>query len=340
MSGAPGQEPAHEAVSAAVFGPSSVVRGLAPELESLPGPVTARLYDRLTNEDIERVRTRLTKDHQLVWEQATQEERKRLMLGLGLLYSVDGFAERTGLVGAHPPAAVHSMARGMITEIGGSYYYADLVIAARAATGRPIPAGAACLDFSCSSGRVVRALAAAYPEVNWCGCDPNSGAIEWARDHITGADFLVSSINPPLPYAPGSFELVFAISVWSHYSPAAARRWLDEMHRIVTPGGHLLLTAHGVNSCVWFTDNPDHAIKERLGSDWIARTGTRLVGDGHCFWDVFGDEGDWGVVDADWGLAFFTPEWLLASATPAWSVCEYRIGRAGGNQDVYLLERR
>ena len=55
------------------------------------------------------------------------------------------------------------------------------------------------LDFSCSSGRVVRPLAAALPEIVWRGCDPNADAIEWARAHVPGVDFFVSDTKPPLP---------------------------------------------------------------------------------------------------------------------------------------------
>ena len=44
------------------------------------------------------------------------------------------------------------------------------------------------LDFGCSSGRVVRALAAAWPEAEWHGCDPNADAIAWAREHLPGID--------------------------------------------------------------------------------------------------------------------------------------------------------
>jgi hypothetical protein len=100
------------------------------------------------------------------------------------------------------------------------------------------------------------------------------------------------------------------------------------------------MTTHGLHSCGWFTQYRDPAIEAKLGGSWITDTVARLQHQGHCFWDVFGKRGDWGVVDSDWGLAFFTPEWLLEHVTPAWTVGEYRIGRALGNQDLYVLERR
>jgi hypothetical protein len=127
--------------------------------------------------------------------------------------------------------------------------------------------------------------------------------------------------------------------VWSHYSARAGLVWLDEMRRLVRPGGHVILSTHGLNSCRWFSHARDLDIDARLGDGWIASTVTRLQCDGHCFWSVFGPEGDMGVVDDDWGLAFFTPEWLAENITPGWSLAMYRIGRADGNQDVYALER-
>jgi SAM-dependent methyltransferase len=231
------------------------------------------------------------------------------------------------------------MTRGWVSEIGGSYYFADLVLDALQASGGQLTEGAHALDFSCSSGRVVRTLAAARPDVQWHGCDPNRGAIAWAAENLPGIAFFVSDTSPPLPFTDGFFELAFAISVWSHYSAAAALRWLEEMYRVIRPGGHLLLTTHGLHACTWFSRHRDAGFDGKFGRSWITETAARLEQNGHCFWEVFGKKGDWGVVDRDWGLAFFTPEWLLANVTPAWSVRSYRIGRAHDNQDVYLLER-
>jgi SAM-dependent methyltransferase len=285
------------------------------------------------------VREQLREEHRAAWEQGSDDDRKRLALALGLLYGIPGVAERTGLVSAIPPGTVHSMTRGMDSETGGAYFLADMVAGALEAISRPLPAGAAALDFSCSSGRVVRPMAAVRPDVQWHGCDPNREAIEWAQAHVPGVKFFVSHTLPPLPFDDGALQLAFAISVWSHFNAASALLWLEEMHRVIAPGGHLLLTTHGLNSCVWFGHYRDAWIEARLGPGWIDETARRLQNDGHCFWNVFGTQGDWGVVDDNWGLAFFTPEWLTAYLTPTWSLRVYRIGRAQGNQDMYLLER-
>ncbi len=303
--------------------------------------MTDVLFAKLTADQVAAVQHQLRDGHRGWWEQASPNGRKALTLAFALEYGVPGVSERTGLSPVKPPQSVHSMVHGLVTETGGSYFLADMVMEMLLGIARPLAPGAEALDFSCSSARVVRPLAAALPEVRWRGCDPNADAITWAAEHLAGIDFFVSGIKPPLPLTDGQLSFAFAISVWSHYSASAAIRWLDEMARVIRPRGHLLLTAHGLNSCSWFSFAREAAIdiEAKLGPDWILQTVRRLDQDGHCFWDVFGTTGDWGVVDPEWGLAFFTPEWLLANVTPTWSVQVYRIGRANGNQDVYLLER-
>jgi SAM-dependent methyltransferase len=180
---------------------------------------------------------------------------------------------------------------------------------------------------------VVRALAATWPQAEWHGCDPNAGAIAWAQEHLPGISFLCSTQEPPLPYDDAYFDWVCAISIWSHYGEQAAVAWLEEMHRIVRPGGQLVLTTHGLHSIAHYaaTGERTPAQLERI-RDAMYRTG---------FWfaDEFGAKGDWGVKHPQWGTAFFTPEWLLARVTPRWVVESFDVGANAGNQDVYVLRR-
>ena len=123
-----------------------------------------------------------------------------------------------------PSAGVHSMAHGAAAA-GGSTYYADLVADSLAASGLRARAGHGGLDFGCSSGRVVRVLAAAFPELDWHGCDPIPDAIEWARANLPG---VALRAQPRVPAAArtttGSSTLAFAISIWSHFARGRGAR--------------------------------------------------------------------------------------------------------------------
>jgi SAM-dependent methyltransferase len=224
------------------------------------------------------------------------------------------------------------MSRGVLTAAGG-LYEADMVIDALASAGGDIGQVRAALDFGCSSGRVLRSLTAAYPGVDWHGCDPNGPAIEWAGANLPGASFFVSGDVPPLPLANGSLDLAYAISIWSHFEPSRGLQWFEEMRRLIRPGGHLVMTTHGLTSV-------DHYLKGgQRSAEQSAEIETSLYRRGVWYRDEFGRQGDWGVVDPAWGTAFLSPEWVLAQLCPRWRVLEFAPGRNQENQDVYVLQR-
>ncbi|MEA2298774.1 MAG: hypothetical protein QOF77_1710 [Solirubrobacteraceae bacterium] len=295
-------------------------------------PVSERLFERLGDEDLAAVEAALDPDERWLWDAWPPERRRVLTLAYGVHHGVPGVLERTGLSATMPPEEVHAMARDVLAA-GGGYWYADLVGEALRGAGADLAAVGDGLDFGASSGRVIRVLAAAYPEARWTGCDPNEPAIAWAAANLPGIDFFVSPQDPPLPVADGAFDLVFAISVWSHYGRGAALAWLEEMARVVRPGGHLVLTTHGSQSVSYYAEQGTRATAQLLD---IVKA---LHREGFWFKAEFGPDGDWGVVHPEWGTAFLTPEWLLSQLGGRWHVAHFMPGYVEGNQDVYVLRR-
>lgn len=305
----------------------------APSWHDPTGPVTSALFARLTDEDKARIEGRLEGGALQIWTEAEDAARDRLTLIFAAYYEDSEALARTGLSSAEPPADVHAMARGPLAA-GGDPSTADIVVGCLAEAGYEIPDGAAVLDFGASSGRVVRALQAWRPDVRWMGCDPNSGAMAWAHEHLPGIRFFESPGRPPLPLDDGELDAAFAISIWSHFDAEPARLWLAEMHRVVKPGGMLLITTHG-----W--DTLAQLVRRDLMTPGSADTAAAsMLALGHQFFDIFGDEGDWGVRDPGWGNMFLTLDWLAAEVTGQWSVRLFRPGRLDHNQDVIVLERR
>ncbi len=236
------------------------------------------------------------------------------------------------MTSAQPPDDVHVMARGPTAAAGG-LYEADIVAAGLASCGIDISEMREALDFGCSSARVVRVFAAVYPEIRWHGCDPNGPAIEWANANLPGIDFFKSSDAPPLPLAEGSLDLAYAISIWSHFAPDLGLRWFEEMHRLIRPGGHLVFTTHGFTSVGLYATR---SLRTPQQSDEIIG---EMYRQGWWYASEFGEAGDWGVINPEWGTAFLNPEWLLAHLCPRWQVLEFAAGRNQENQDVYVLGR-
>jgi SAM-dependent methyltransferase len=254
------------------------------------------------------------------------------VLNYGTWLGVPGVIERTGLKPDQPPPGVHAMARGPLAAAGG-LGEADMVLDALRSVGTDLMYVGEALDFGCSSGRVVRVLQAAFPQVRWHGCDPNSSAIGWASQHIPEANVFVSPQEPPLPLQTATLGLVYAISIWSHFAPELGLRWFEEMHRLIRPGGHLVFTTHGHQSVAFYVEKGDRSAAQ--GQEIVAS----LYRHGYWYAAEFGQAGDAGVVNPHWGTAFLAAEWVLSRLCPRWRVLEYAPGRNQNNQDVYVLQR-
>jgi SAM-dependent methyltransferase len=99
------------------------------------------------------------------------------------------------------------------------------------------------LDFGCGCGRVVRRWAGLPAEI--VGTDLHPGAIAWCRRNLPFGRFFANDIAPPLPFEGGKFDLVYALSVFTHLPSALQRPWVLELLRVTAPGGYILFSTHG-----------------------------------------------------------------------------------------------
>lgn len=111
---------------------------------------------------------------------------------------------------------------------------------------------ASVLDFGCGCGRAVSAFQALLPQAKFYGTDAEADLIAWAHTHLAFADFRVNAPEPPLPYADGQFDLIYAISVFTHLDEHMQFLWLAELRRVARPGAILILTVHGTEDALKF----------------------------------------------------------------------------------------
>jgi SAM-dependent methyltransferase len=125
----------------------------------------------------------------------------------------------------------------------GGQQAADSIRSILGRNGVDIDRSRAILDFGCGCGRVARGWAGLGGEVH--GCDYNRRLVEWCQRHLRFGRFEVNDLRPPLPYQNGRFDLVYALSVFTHLPEELQRPWIEELQRILEPGGHLILSVHG-----------------------------------------------------------------------------------------------
>jgi SAM-dependent methyltransferase len=325
-------EQAGEPAPAPAFGFDVLERSVQPR-EPQAHPMTDALYERLDGSQLEALDELLSPEHKRELAAAEGAYKRDLTLAYICHYELEPALEATGLKADWPPEEVHSTSRGAEAK-GGSYYWGDLIADALAQSGFKIESAGRVLDFGCSSGRVIRVFPPLHPDVEWHGCDPNEGAIRWAQQHLPEVRFAVSPQEPPLPFPDEHFDVAYAVSIWSHFGESAALRWLEEMRRLIRPGGRLLITVQGYNSIRHFGS---HGLWSR--SD-LERAAAELYSRGFSYWDVFGESGDFGVKSPEWGMAYLNGDWLLEHVTPAWAILLFQPGRGEGNQDVLVLRRQ
>jgi len=97
------------------------------------------------------------------------------------------------------------------------------------------------LDWGCGCGRLTRHLNK-YTDAQICGIDIDPQNIEWCSKNVPGARFSLADPWKPTPYENASFDFIIGHSVLTHLTEQAQYFWLEELHRILKPGGALLVT--------------------------------------------------------------------------------------------------
>ena len=100
------------------------------------------------------------------------------------------------------------------------------------------------LDFGCGVGRVMRHWHKTEGPA-FHGTDYNPDLINWCRHNLKFAEFRVNELSGQLPYEPESFDFIYAFSVFTHLSEPLQFFWINELSRLLKPGGYLYFTTHG-----------------------------------------------------------------------------------------------
>jgi SAM-dependent methyltransferase len=171
---------------------------------------------------------------------------------------------------------------------GSGYREAWTVLTTVEQYGAHVEAMKSVLEFGCGSGRVIRHFRY-IDSLRLAGTDANSKPVEWDRKNLPGIEFNHNALEPPLAYPDGSFDLIYALSVFTHIPLEWQRPWLDELRRVLRPGGYLLCTVHGDNFINSQLDDQDRAALKRDGKFTLDAKNPRASYSSQVLgsWDVF-----------------------------------------------------
>lgn len=146
----------------------------------------------------------------------------------------------------------HEIQRNIVGSSGkhalgeGFNFYSEIKQHA-AKVGRPLTRDSRILDFGCGWGRMIRFFIKDIAAENLYGIDVNSEMIDICLNTVRLGNYSVGKLEPPTEFAGDSFDVVYAYSVFSHLSEAVHIKWVEELSRILKPGGILIVTVWGRN---------------------------------------------------------------------------------------------
>ncbi len=112
------------------------------------------------------------------------------------------------------------------------------------------------LDFGCGAGRTLRHFLEEASSAELWGVDIDGESVEWLKRSLCPPLHAeLAPEAPPLPYDSESFDLIWALSVFTHLTEHSAA-WMLELHRLLKPGGLLLATYMGRWNSQAFLEEP------------------------------------------------------------------------------------
>lgn len=178
-------------------------------------------------------------------------------------------------------------------------------------------------DWGCGSGRLTMHLVERLPEAEIHGSDIDGEAVQWATAAIAGAAFRQTGLHPPLPYDDDFFDVVIATSVFTHLTRPDQQAWLQEIRRILRPGGRLLATTQGPFFARYYRPGPDVL-------DALERSG---------FWDSPLDDLKGVAPDGYYRSTYQTREYTHRTWSKVLPIIDYIEAGNLNRQDLYLLQK-
>jgi 2-polyprenyl-6-hydroxyphenyl methylase/3-demethylubiquinone-9 3-methyltransferase len=104
--------------------------------------------------------------------------------------------------------------------------------------------GLSLLDVGCGHGALLALLAVGRPERHVVGIDPDTRKIDWARRSVGrcgNVELIACTIDALAAERPAQFDTVLVADVLYLLTPRAWAPFLDAAHRLLRPGGRLVL---------------------------------------------------------------------------------------------------
>lgn len=173
------------------------------------------------------------------------------------------------------------------------------------------------LEFASGYGCITRHAKNIMPEIDWTACDIHEQAIAFIEDKLA-TKAILSKSDPRQFSTAKKYDVVFALSFFSHMPKSTFTLWLNSLASCLKPGGYLIFTTHGLVSRKYTGD-------------------VRFDRDGFYF---LADSEQKDLDKAEYGTTVTKPKYVIdriSNDTPL-SLKYFQEGCWWGHQDLYVAQ--
>jgi hypothetical protein len=181
------------------------------------------------------------------------------------------------------------------------------------------------LEFASGYGRVCRHAKHVLPATLWTSSDVHPHAVSFNTKKL-GIDSFVSPASPEGWVVNRRYEVVFALSFFSHMPDATFGPWLERLFNSVEQNGILIFTTHGEISL---------RNMRAGGLDPLANFNEK-----GCYWNTNSDQRD--LDSTDYGTSAVTLHYVQRAleALPEAELIRFQQAFWWAHQDLYVVRKR
>lgn len=194
------------------------------------------------------------------------------------------------------------------------------------------------LDFGAGCARTMRFFFREQDRFNCHACDVDRKAIKYLEESVPFIEPKVCGNLPPLPYPSEFFEYVYSISVFTHIKLDAFMIWLEELSRVIKPGGILQMSLHGEKAFSQLENEPDRRRLIGVAEEEFQNTKTHFTDTGFLWMKQ--PVGSEDIDTQQFGISFMTVEKFREISSIEFLLLEYLPGEIGDWQDLAIMKRK
>jgi SAM-dependent methyltransferase len=179
------------------------------------------------------------------------------------------------------------------------------------------------LEFASGYGRVARHAKHVLPVTSWTCSDVHRHAVEFNTDRL-GLDSFISTSRPEGWTVERRFDVVFALSFFSHMPDATFTPWLERLFSTVEHDGILVFTTHGAIS-----------LRNMKAGGFDAN-----FNENGFYWNAQSDQRD--IDSTDYGTSAETLSYVQRAleSLPEAELTRFQQAFWWGHQDLYVVRKR